>query len=76
MLQQGSGDIRFAADLPRPGDPPLTRYVIIAFDDVQQAQTWWNSEEWEPSERTWISIPKAVPSRFKRCRNEVDKAAN
>ena len=53
MLQQGSGDIRFAADLPRPGDPPLTRYVIIAFDGVQQAQTWWNSEEWKPI-RTYL----------------------
>src|SRR4051794_30380169 len=37
----------------RPGDPPLTRYVIIAFDDVQQAQTWWNSDEWKPI-RTYL----------------------
>jgi len=37
----------------RPGEPPLTRYVIIAFDGVQQAQTWWNSEEWKPI-RTYL----------------------
>jgi uncharacterized protein (DUF1330 family) len=37
----------------RPGDPPLTRYVIIAFDDVQQAKTWWNSDEWKPI-RTYL----------------------
>lgn len=32
----------------RPADPPLTRYVIIAFDDQKQAQTWWNSDDWKP----------------------------
>jgi uncharacterized protein (DUF1330 family) len=32
----------------RAADPPLTRYVIIGFDDVQQAKTWWNSEDWKP----------------------------
>ena len=32
----------------RAADPPLTRYVIIAFDDVKQAQTWWNSDDWKP----------------------------
>ena len=37
----------------RPADPPLTRYVIIAFDDVKQSQVWWNSEEWKPI-RTYL----------------------
>jgi uncharacterized protein (DUF1330 family) len=37
----------------RAGDPPLTRYVIIAFDDVKQAQTWWSSEDWKPI-RTYL----------------------
>jgi len=37
----------------RSADPPLTRYVIIAFDDVKQSQTWWNSEEWKPI-RTYL----------------------
>jgi uncharacterized protein (DUF1330 family) len=29
----------------RAADPPLKRYVIIAFDNVQQAQTWYSSED-------------------------------
>ena len=37
----------------RAADPPLTRYVIIAFDDVQQAKTWWNSDDWKPI-RTYL----------------------
>ena len=37
----------------RAADPPLTRYVIIAFDDVKQAQTWWNSDDWKPI-RTYL----------------------
>ena len=32
----------------RAADPPLTRYVIIAFDDQKQAQTWWSSDDWKP----------------------------
>jgi uncharacterized protein (DUF1330 family) len=31
----------------RAADPPLTRYVIIAFDDVQQANSWWSSDDWK-----------------------------
>jgi uncharacterized protein (DUF1330 family) len=27
------------------GEPPLVRYVIIGFDDAQQAKTWYGSEE-------------------------------
>lgn len=37
----------------RAADPPLTRYVIIAFDDVKQAQAWWNSDDWKPI-RTYL----------------------
>ena len=37
----------------RAADPPLTRYVIIAFDDAQKAQAWWNSDEWKPI-RTYL----------------------
>jgi uncharacterized protein (DUF1330 family) len=32
----------------RPENPPLTRYVIIGFDNVQQAKDWYNSEDWRP----------------------------
>lgn len=27
------------------GEPPLVRYVIIGFDDAQQAKTWYGSED-------------------------------
>lgn len=37
----------------RAADPPLTRYVIIAFDDQKQAQTWWSSDDWKPI-RTYL----------------------
>ena len=37
----------------RAADPPLTRYVIIAFDDQKQAETWWNSDDWKPI-RTYL----------------------
>ncbi|MFO1158506.1 MAG: DUF1330 domain-containing protein [Reyranellaceae bacterium] len=37
----------------RSADSPITRYVIIAFDDVKQAQTWWNSDDWKPI-RTYL----------------------
>lgn len=29
----------------RAADPAIKRYVIIAFDTVQQAQTWYNSAD-------------------------------
>jgi uncharacterized protein (DUF1330 family) len=32
----------------RAADPPLTRYVVIAFDDVPQAKAWWDSDDWKP----------------------------
>ena len=57
----------------RAADPPLTRYVIIAFDDVKQAQTWWNSDDWKPI-RTYLEqktkgkgvlvITSAIPKFF------------
>jgi uncharacterized protein (DUF1330 family) len=37
----------------RAADPPLTRYVLIRFDDVQQAKDWWGSEDWKPI-RTYL----------------------
>lgn len=37
----------------RAADPPLTRYVIIAFDDQKQAQAWWSSDDWKPI-RTYL----------------------
>jgi uncharacterized protein (DUF1330 family) len=37
----------------RAADPPLARYVIIAFDDQTQAQTWWSSDDWKPI-RTYL----------------------
>jgi uncharacterized protein (DUF1330 family) len=32
----------------RAGDPPLKRYVIIGFDNIEQAKAWYNSEDWKP----------------------------
>jgi uncharacterized protein (DUF1330 family) len=37
-----------AVTVLRAADPPLTRYVVIAFEGQKQAQTWWNSDEWKP----------------------------
>src|SRR5690242_10720901 len=32
----------------RVEDPPLTRYVIIGFDNVERAKAWWASDQWKP----------------------------
>ncbi len=32
----------------RAEEPPLTRYVIIGFDSVQQAKEWYDSADWKP----------------------------
>jgi uncharacterized protein (DUF1330 family) len=37
----------------RAAEPPLTRYVIIGFDSVQQAKDWYDSEDWKPI-RTYL----------------------
>ncbi|HEY1543543.1 MAG TPA: DUF1330 domain-containing protein [Xanthobacteraceae bacterium] len=37
----------------RGENPPLTRYVIIGFDSVQQAKGWWDSDDWKPI-RTYL----------------------
>lgn len=32
----------------RAADPPLKRYVLIGFDNAQQAKDWYNSTEMKP----------------------------
>ena len=50
----------------RAADPPLTRYVIIGFDDVQQARRGGIQKTGSRSGVTWISIRRVVPLWSKR----------
>jgi uncharacterized protein (DUF1330 family) len=53
----------------RGEDPPLTRYVIIGFDDVQKAKTRWDSEDWKRSAPILITTRKDARSQLKLQRN-------